>query len=327
VWTGSEAIVGSTTIEWTDRTWNPGIYGCEEVSPACAQCYAAKMAHRLSAAGVYPPGITVKRASGVHWSGKVEVADLVTMTDAAVRSLPQRKRARVFVTSMSDVRYLDDERMRRMFAVFAVYPHLTFQVLTKDPAALSRWFAAASVDELAEDAGHVARAYLGLREFVWDAPGSDVHLCRTTRPWPGWPLPNVWLGTTVEDRPRADERIPHLRRIPAAVRFLSCEPLLGPVADSLGALEGIHWVIAGGESGPGARPSDPDWFADLAAACRHAGVPFFFKQWGEWGPLRDGVVVKRGRSMPSGALMGWLGRAAAGRELLGRTWDQFPEER
>jgi protein gp37 len=176
----------------------------------------------------------------------------------------------------------------------------------------------------------------------------------------GWTLPNVWVGTTVENQPAADERIPHLLATPAAVRFVSCEPLLGPVdvwpKTASGALlnrgsvatgRGIDWVICGGETGPGARPMHPDWARSLRDQCVAARVPFFFKRWGEWAP--DGFEHANRPNAPACYLTAdgnsymadnWtpehrcrdekyamvrVGKKAAGRELDGRTWDEMPD--
>jgi protein gp37 len=355
-----EAVVADQRgggIGWTDMTVNPGIYGCAEVSPACANCYAAKMAHRLSAAGVYPLGITTKRASGVHWSGVVVVDGLEKLSNNLVKNLPKQKPGRVFVTSMSDIGldYVNDDTLTRIFSMFALHPHLTFQVLTKRPARLLRWLQQWKIDEaVASDAEHAARTYLGLPHFVWDSRGGDpakygvwtngedAARLRQRRVWPGWPLPNVWIGCTVEDQTRSDERIPHLLQIPARVLFLSCEPLLGPLDLELlpylprvdGAGPGrIGWVIAGGESGHRARATDPAWFRSLRDQCLGASVPFFFKQWGEWAPLRVALTERafpksyRSTVLPSGEVMERFGRVPAGRLLDGVEWSQFPEGR
>jgi protein gp37 len=404
--------MAATTIEWADRSWNPGVYGCAEVSPACAHCYAARMAHRLVGAGVYPDGITEKRASGVHWSGVVKTAELEQVSRSALAELPKKKAGRVFVTSMSDVFLdeVDDDFLIRLFAEMALRPHLTFMVLTKRPERALRFFRTWMVDESVQgEAEHVARTYMGLPHFAWDsvsenelqswAPHTEKgKRLRQRRAWPGWPLPNVWLGCTVEDQARAEERIPVLLQLPAVVRFLSCEPLLGPlrilghlmqgprVADCAscggghgftrcpntggvakvrdlrgggkctnfvrapGPQGGIHWVITGGESGHGARPSHPDWFRSLRDQCVGAGVPFLFKQWGEWMADYEGAMhcgeCKSGKAdaVVTGDTCGWcgaldwqppphheqvkgsvrLGKANTGRGLDGRTWDEFP---
>lgn len=149
------------------------------------------------------------------------------------------------------------------------------------------------------------------------------HLVSRLGPWAAeWPE-NVWLGTTVENQRWAEKRIPHLVRVPAKTRFLSCEPLLGPI-DLAEWRDSIHWVIAGGESGANARPSDPAWFRSLLAQCREAGIPFHFKQWGEWSPV-DGQTVKgRARHTNYSVELVRIGKKRSGRKLDGQTWDQFP---
>ncbi|ETX26430.1 hypothetical protein RISW2_04375 [Roseivivax isoporae LMG 25204] len=149
-----------------------------------------------------------------------------------------------------------------------------------------------------------------------------------------WPLSNVWLGVSAEDQRRADERVPHLLATPAVVRFVSAEPLLGPVGltrwsglegdgDTMGF--GLDWVIVGGESGPGARPMHPDWARSLRDQCTAAGVPFFFKQWGAWAPDEIGPEDIRSVEFPPGHVEYLhVGKRAAGRKLDGRNWDEVP---
>jgi protein gp37 len=163
-----------------------------------------------------------------------------------------------------------------------------------------------------------------------------------------WPLPNVWLGTSVENQEQADKRIPHLLKCPAAVRFLSVEPLLGPidlklrsvllgnrggwvnVNGEIGTLPGINWVIVGGESGAGARPMHPDWARAIRDQCAAADVPFFFKQWGEYLPQRDWLTIEKTRDVVrqfvtvNGCRMFRVGKHAAGRLLDGREWNDMP---
>jgi protein gp37 len=158
------------------------------------------------------------------------------------------------------------------------------------------------------------------------------------------PLPNVWLGVSVENQAAADERIPLLLQIPAAVRFLSCEPLLGPVtfrwarwmqlpsrpdgsSGPLDSLRGIHWVIAGGESGAGARPMHPDWARSLRDECNAAGVPFFFKQWGAWYPAGRRILDNPNMAMMDEEALYRVGKKAAGRLLDGREWNEFPNNK
>jgi protein gp37 len=233
----------STSIQWTDETWNP-VVGCARVSPGCENCYAERVAHR----GLTERhrGLTVVGKHGPRWIGEARF-----VPEALGKPLHWRKPRRVFVNSMSDL-FHDDitfEQIAAVFGVMAATPHLTYQVLTKRPARMVEF-------------------------FRW-----------MVRP----PLPNVWLGVSVEDQRRADERIPLLLECPAAVRFLSVEPLLGPVyldyaafngCDSFGSMPWIGWVIVGGESGPGARVCDLDWIREVVKQCRVAGVPCFVKQLG-----------------------------------------------
>ena len=145
-----------------------------------------------------------------------------------------------------------------------------------------------------------------------------------------WP-PNIWLGTTVEDQVSADSRLPHLSAIPAAVRFISAEPLLGALDLRAHLGSTIGWVITGGESGPKARPSSPSWFRELLGQCKSAGVPFHFKQWGDWAPSqrlrRSAAEATSSREVDDGSMMLRVGKKAAGRLLDGRMWDGLPEAR
>lgn len=329
----------STAIEWTQETWNP-LAGCTPVSEGCRNCYAAKEAVRL--AGNPNEKIAAKYAGTAEMRGagtrrRAVFTGRVNLDESALtKPLRWRMPRRVFVNSMSDLFHeaVPEDYVAAVVAVMAACPQHTFQVLTKRPermaAFFSRW-AMGSCWMEARDRGV---------PLVLDDFGALF-----------WPLPNVWLGTSVEDQRAADERIPHLLATPAAVRFLSCEPLLGPVEFSdvtgrsdcvaaLGkpALDGIHWVIAGGESGPGARPMHPDWARSLRDQCQAAGVPFFFKQWGEYLAVTGGSREERHEREVELQLAGvgshlWadqamayrVGKKAAGRKLDGRTWDEFPE--
>lgn len=148
-----------------------------------------------------------------------------------------------------------------------------------------------------------------------------------TVPWPSeWPK-NVWVGTTVEDQESAEDRLPHLARVPAAVRFISAEPLLSELHIENWLGSSIDWVITGGESGPHARPSSPSWFRKLMIQCMQADVPFHFKQWGDWAPgqgINLAVARKAEREAQDGTVMVRLGKKAAGRLLDGETWDGLP---
>lgn len=246
-----------TGIEWCDHSFNPWI-GCTRLSPACDHCYAESLARRYGWAE-WGPGQPRRQTSASTW------AQPWRWQRAAKQAGVRRK---VFCASLADVfdAEVDDDWRVTLFALIEATDALDWLLLTKRPQVARKFFA--------------------------------------TRPVPG----NVWLGTTVENQAMADLRIPPLLEIPAKVRFLSCEPLLGPVdlrnvrerlsgqsfmtfdalahPDTLNrgrCRQGIDWVIAGGESGPKARPSHPGWFRALRDQCQAAGAPFFFKQWGEYG--------------------------------------------
>lgn len=285
----------STKIEWTDETWNP-VRGCTIVSEGCKNCYAMKFAHRFSGEGKPYEGLTRQTSTGPKWTGKVELS-----ADTLYAPLkPTRKAKMIFVCSMSDLFHesVPFEYIDKVMAIIALSKH-SFQVLTKRSERMADYFRA-DKEDLAERWGF-ATYVLGLSDADDDtnAPYNWIRH-RIAREWP---LPNLWIGISIENQKTADERIPHLLQIPAAVRFLSCEPLLGPVHfyktanhmlskgnrtwDLAPLMTGIHWVIAGGESGHGARPMHPDWVRSLRDQCdgKYYGVPFFFKQWGEWLPM------------------------------------------
>ena len=277
-----------TSIEWTDATWNP-VRGCSRVSEGCRNCYAERTAARFAgtmrpyadrpleglALATPPPfaGFVTKVNGHPAWTGKVELIEK-HLEDPLHWGDPKR----IFVNSMSDLFHeeLDDESISTVFAVMSQSPQHTFQILTKRPKRMLEWFSRWNVTDGVEESG--------MTRFGWCHANTDGR----------WPLPNVWLGVSVEDQATADERIPLLLQTPAAVRFVSYEPALGPVEFTAvgeppinalwkgGFRDGrIDWVIAGGESGPGARPAHPQWFRDVRDQCQAAGVPFFFKQWGE----------------------------------------------
>jgi protein gp37 len=286
-----------SAIEWTDATWNP-VRGCSRVSTGCERCYAEGQAARFAGPGRPFEGLAEFTPRGPRWTGKIRLVE-----DALELPLHWRKPRRVFVNSMSDLFHEDvpDEFIAAVFGVMASSPQHTFQILTKRAGRLRRWLAwleqmaervAAVFDEdpLTWRRAHVLRA-AALRQGAHPkASAGDLEER-------GWPLPNVWLGVSVEDQRAADERIPHLLATPAAVRFLSCEPLLGPVdlGDALsregapldhgGAsaeqeVPAIDWVIVGGESGYRARPLEVEWVRSIVEQCRAAGVPAFVKQLG-----------------------------------------------
>lgn len=252
-------------IEWTDKTWNPTT-GCNKVSSGCKNCYAEVMHKRMMT--LAPKKYTKEFSAGVQ-----------THEDELTKPLRWKKPQRIFVNSMSDLFHEDVHGafIDFVFATMALCPQHTFQILTKRP---QRMMELLTREKVKASVWHIARMN-ALRKLGKDWFSDSFE----------WPLPNVWLGTSCENQQTADERIPFLLQTPAALHFISCEPLLGEI-DLEGFLPpnerlerpNIDWVIAGGESGPGARPMHPDWVRSLRDQCNAAGVKFFFKQWGEWMP-------------------------------------------
>lgn len=261
-----------TKIEWATHTWNPlrarresdGKPGwhCEKVSAGCASCYAETFNGRRLPGG----------GTGLAYT-KRSRAQVETYLDekVLVEPLRWRKPRLVFVCSMTDLfgEWVLDEQIDRMFAVMALASSSTFMVLTKR--------AERALTYLTADRG----GGRDTRDRIGERCGDD-HGWTETEPSDepfGWPLPNVWLGVSCEDQATADERIPHLLATPAAVRFVSAEPLLGEI-DLVRWERGLDWLIVGGESGPGARPCDVAWVRSLVEQCREAGVAPFVKQLG-----------------------------------------------
>lgn len=289
--------MGRTKIEWTTHVLNP-IRGCTRVSRGCERCYAERIAARFSGPGEPYEGLARMTHAGPRWTGEVRLVE-----EILARPLRWRAPRTVFLNSMSDLFHekVPVHWIARIFRVMQLTPQHTYQVLTKRP------------ERMREILGGLLEDAVYWRDRL--------------------PLPNVWLGVSAEDQRAADERIPALLETPAAVRFVSAEPLLGPidlerylalrVREGLGDFhDGDHavtisyeprldWVICGGESGSGARPMAPDWARSIRNQCLEHGVPFHFKQWGAWG-TRDGITPIR------------LGKKAAGRRLDGRTWSQYP---
>jgi protein gp37 len=338
-----------SSIEWTDRTWNP-ITGCSEISPGCANCYAARLtATRLRNHPDYQGLAKIENPGEARFTG-----DLRFNGDRIEEPIHWKKPSRVFVNSMSDLFHenVNDWWLDQIFAQIVNCPRHTFQILTKRPQRMRTW-----CDELR-------------RQGVM-------------------PLENVWLGVSVENQHFADERIPVLLETSAAVRFISAEPLLGRVDLELAQCScpmrvpfgvstrhllscradlrrpdnqrrwAMDWVIVGGESGPNARPMHPEWAVSLRDQCASAGVPFFFKQWGSWLPIvRHGFRPKQRagtlhelrmhretdcgevdellyHAYPSDANddhgpyweMTWAPKHHVSQRYLdGRTWDEFPDQ-
>lgn len=337
--------MSKSAIEWTDEVWNP-VTGCTKVSAGCKHCYAEREWPRLTR--LVPA-----------YAGR-DFTDVRTHHDRLEQPLRWKRPRKVFVNSMSDLFHPDvpDGFIDQVFAVMALAPQHTFQVLTKRPDRMREYLS--SPDRIHSINGK-----------VWSQLGT--HRGSRIEHGGNWraklPLPNVCLGVSVENQEAADERIPLLLQIPAAVRFISAEPLLGPVSLNYAfgipsgagrgscpmhlagiAPEGLltkgnhhlHWVIVGGESGPNARPMHPDWVRSLRDQCAIAGVPFLFKQWGEYCGDRDfrapvhkwEMIDRSGRTLTeagSTANMGPIthvarvGKKAAGRLLDGIMHNAYPE--
>lgn len=340
-----------TKIEWADATWNP-VTGCTKVSPGCDHCYIDRaFPFRLSGTK-FVKFCPRCKGHGIIDAAHTPCPDCLDGTVAGNigattgvwvhpnrldQPLRWKRPRRVFVNSLSDLFHesVSDEYIARVWAVMALAPQHRFMVLTKRHGRMRSLLSSSAFADLMGESIEETNAGVG-----------DYSI--------QYPLPNVWLGVTVEDQKRADLRIPALLNTPAAVRFLSCEPLIGPVelefihyfepkcngcsgivspahepscGTEPGAHWGIDWVICGGESGPDARPMHPGWARSLRDQCQGAGVPFHFKQWGEWAPedqTPEDVIVP-GRVLFDGATGCMrLGKKANGRSLDGRTWDGEP---
>ncbi len=364
--------MNQTSIEWTDATWNP-VTGCSKVSQGCKNCYAERYfprpypGRKFTDVRVHPNRLDWP----LRWRG-------------SPKAKSEGRPSRIFVNSMSDLFHaeVDISFIDKIFAYMVTSEQHVFQILTKRADRMEMYFNGASRMNLPLSLtahARIARA----AETLADIRGED----RSSPYWDMFlepPYKNVWLGVSVEDQKTADERIPLLLQTPAAVRFISYEPALGPVdlrhiqydnmveIDALTGDHGVYrplagrseakldWVIAGGESGPRARPAHPDWFRAVRDQCQSAGVPFFFKQWGEWAPKASlsGVddwngagkhtlvmpggefTARRGPDRPDpefglaaadldgndgAAAMAFIGRREAGRLLDGREWNEFPK--
>lgn len=299
-----------STIEWTDATWNP-VTGCTKVSAGCDHCYAETFAERW------------RGIAGHHFEHGF---DLTLRPERLAQPLTWQRPRRIFVNSMSDLFHHDvpDAFIAAVFAAMIAAPQHTFQLLTKRHARM--------------------RTLLTRHDFALTAYQLAISIYHTPVR-AGWPLPNVWLGVSAETQPWANLRIPALLATPAAVRFVSAEPLLGPInltqaTTGSGRDHGIDWLIVGGESGPHARPMHPDWARSLRDQAAAVGVPFFFKQHGAYtwqigGPYRtpdlfvsaeDGSAVAEHEVPDHGSWAGvWkVGKRRAGRSLDGQIWSQIP---
>jgi protein gp37 len=326
----------NSKIEWTDVTWNPTT-GCTRASAGCDNCYAFGMTKRLAAMGQ-------KKYQGLagktHFNGVLKTHD-----DELQKPLRWKKPRMVFVNSMSDLFHKDVpfEFIDKVFCVMNATKFTlpisqrsknwhTYQVLTKRPDRMAEYMLSR-----AQKFAHGEHPIFKVRGEAMRGSGAEPMNAAAVLQWPP---DNIWLGTSVENQQAADERIPHLLRCPAAVRFLSCEPLLGPVnlevpweGEQTSPTLQIDWVIVGGESGHNARPTHPDWARSIRDQCEAAGVPFFFKQWGEWAPLEvcaepaaswTPCGVDRIHIFDDHETVFRIGKKAAGRRLDGREWNEFP---
>lgn len=297
----------NSKIEWCDHTFNPWI-GCTKVSPGCDHCYAEAFAKRFQK-DVWGKGKPRERTSEANWKKPLKWDRDSEWTGV---------RPRVFCASLAD--WLDPEVpvewLADLLNMIRQTPLLNWLLLTKRP---EKWFM--RIDD-------VIKSLNGPKDKNWDS-------LRMLIEWSeGLPPHNVWIGTTVENQAQADKRIPKLLEIPARVRFLSCEPLLGPIKfadvpgfNRISEIDDIRrmWVICGGESGPGARPMHPDWARGLRDQCQAAGVPFLFKQWGEWWPCGKRIVENKEMALMGSEAFYRLGKKDAGRLLDGREWNEFPK--
>lgn len=278
--------MADTKIEWADKAWNP-ITGCTPVSEGCEHCYAARMAKRLAGRCGYPADRPFR---------------VTFHTNRLFEPMHWRKARRVFTCSMGDLFHKDveSELREQAYGVMALARHLTFIVLTKRPEQMNTWSAWEHTPARVSWRVHEAANRMGidLRQKWPDLFDADRFATRHV----SWPLPNVWLGVSVENQERADERIPILLQCPAAVRFVSVEPMLSrldlsswlgyntlpsqqvrrllPSGVGSNSRPSLDLVICGAETGPGARPMDLDWARDLRDQCGAADVPFFFKSAG-----------------------------------------------
>ena len=318
-----------TKIEWTDATWNP-ITGCSVVSAGCKHCYAMKLAGTRLRNHPSREGLTIDTAAGPVWTGETRI-NHEWIAQPLLWSRPRM----IFVCAHGDLFHesVNDTTIAGIFGIMAACPQHTFQVLTKRAHRARRWF------DAFRDGGHFGAK---LHEATKGLMGYDHPKRPAIQDQAIWPLPNVWLGVSVENQEAANERIPALLECNAAVRWLSCEPLLGRVdlCESLGmwwnqtmqcfegtrakinsnrdGRPGIGWVVAGGESGNKARPMHPDWAQALRDQCAAADVPFFFKQWGEWGPYVDPSDPVHASEVCR------YGKKLTGRLLDGREHSEFP---
>jgi protein gp37 len=343
----------NTKIEWTDATWNV-VNGCSVISPGCTNCYAMRLAGTRLKHHASRKGLTIDTKAGPVWNGQVRFDEKVLH-----QPLKWRRPRRIFVCAHGDLFHdaVPTEAIDRVFAIMAQASQHQFQVLTKRAKRMRNYI---------HGLGDNGQACLFARRArtMGASPANQLAAGAEHNGKP-WPLPNVWLGVSAENQHWLEQRVPHLLETPAAKRWISAEPLLRPLdlepfilpvpQWSNGWLNNypfdypkhrLDWVVAGGESGPGARPMHPDWARDLRDQCADAAVPFHFKQWGEHAPgevagdYLDAEKAAKGLtffnerwdeawSEPDGHCddepdVYRIGKKRAGRKLDGQLHDGFP---
>ncbi|MDR7220325.1 phage Gp37/Gp68 family protein [Aminobacter aminovorans] len=263
-------------IEWTDATWQP-ITGCAVISPGCTNCYAMKLAGTRLKHLPSRVGLTRDSKAGPVWNGQVRFNE--QWLDQPLRWRRPRK---IFVVAHGDLfaEQVPDEWIDRVFAIMALSPHHIFQVLTKRPDRMRKYLAASRASRVAVEALEVT-----LLERLTNpnsTVGSSCVVKGDIRHLATWPLPNVWLGVSVEDQPRANERREPVQSLAEMgwLTWVSYEPAIGPVAWN--GWDFLRWIVSGGESGD--RPTHPDWHRHTRDFSAVHGIPYLFKQWGSWAP-------------------------------------------
>lgn len=292
-------MADQSKIEWTDATWNP-VTGCSVVSPGCTNCYAMRLAGTRLKHHPSRAGLTRDSKAGPVWNGTVRFNE-----EWLTQPLQWKRPRMVFVCAHGDLFHEDvpDAWIDQVFAVMALSPQHTFQVLTKRAARMRAY-----IEEVIASGRWLLWKHPQFGHDIFDPFAAQWHIM----------MRKVWLGVSAEDQRRADERVPDLLATPAGVRFVSAEPLLGPidfnripmpqdedrecsalygheiagmVGNAIGWIPQLDWIIVGGEAGRGARPMHPDWARQIRDQCAKAGTKFFFKQWGDW---RSGIVARDG---------------------------------
>lgn len=290
-------MADNSKIEWTDATWNP-ITGCSVVSPGCTNCYAMKLAGTRLKHHPTRAGLTIDSKAGPVWNGQVRFNESMLLDP-----LRWKRPRMIFVCAHGDLfaENVPDEWIDQVFAVMALAPQHTFQVLTKRPERMRAYLTRAAGDGRQDVRNHLAwdvtAKVMNLLYPEWKSEGIDgPHRSRVIGAFAVWPMPNVWLGISAEDQRRYDERWPAMEDLQNVgwLTWLSAEPLLGAInlrctplrevgkAGEIRRFRSPQWVVVGGESGHDARPMHPDWARSLRDQCAATDTPFLFKQWGNW---------------------------------------------